>query len=98
MTGVPGRDPTRELLWDAMVFWTGAVRGPGGADIGRVVISSVGSLPFALGKTSSRFTGMPNDMRCRLLIRDRVQLTGCIAGGVFGSKSLNSCRLGRSVN
>ena len=89
-SGVPGRGvPARELL-AVDVGWgrfTGAVFAPtGGADIGRVLISRVGSLPPAGGSTSSRFTGIPRAMRCCRRIRERVQLTGLMMGGEGGKK------------
>lgn len=41
-------------------------RGPGGAEDGRVVIWRAGRAFERLdcGRTSSRFTGMPRDIRC----------------------------------
>lgn len=86
--GVPGRGvPDRELFAVVAALWTGAVLAPpGGADIGLVLISSVGSLPPVGGSTSSRLTGMPRAMRCCRRMRDRVQLTGLMMGGEGGKK------------
>lgn len=69
----------RELLADAGegLATRPIPRGPGGAETGLVVICSAGSaLPLAWGSTSSRFTGIPNETRCRRRIRDRVQFGG----------------------
>lgn len=81
--GVPGRGvPPREILEDPVVFpECGGLRELGGADIGRVDIWSGGrGFPLACGSTSSRFTGIPREMRCCRRIRERVQLGGLIGG------------------
>jgi len=62
------------------------LREPGGADIGRVCISSGGKgFPLARGRTSSRFTGIPRAIKCWRRIRERVQFGGFIGGGVCKS-------------
>ena len=69
-------------------------RGPGGADIGRVVICRAGiGLPPAWGSTSSRFTGIPKETRCRRRIRERVQLGGCVSGGDVWNNVVCNARL-----
>lgn len=72
---------TEELIW------------PGGADVGRVLISSGGSFPPAGGRTSSRLTGIPRAIRCCRRILDRVQLTGLCIGGVGGKITSYNWRL-----
>ena len=70
--GVPARE------WLAI----DALRGGGGADIGLDVICNGGKgLPVVCGRISSRFTGIPSEMRCWRRIRDRFQLVGLIDGG-----------------
>ena len=71
--GVPEREPAllRVLLW-----------GPGGVDAGRVDICNGGSgFPFACGRTSSRFIGIPRVIRCCRRMRERVQLGAFTTGG-----------------
>lgn len=72
----------------------GIFLGPGGADMGRVVICSGGSaFPLACGGSiSSRLTGMPSEIRCCLRIRDLVQFGGFVAGGAL-KRILYSSRL-----
>ena len=86
--GVPGRGvPARELFAVDATLLTGAVFAPtGGADMGRVLISRVGSLPPVGGNTSSKFIGIPSSIRCCRRIRERVQLTGLMIGGDGGKK------------
>ena len=69
--------------------------GPGGADAGRVVTSNRGStFPFGrLGITSSRFTGIPNEIKYCLRIRDRIQLGGRGIGGGDVSRFWYNARL-----
>lgn len=67
----------------------------GGVDEDRVVMVSVGiALPLPeYGFTSSRFTGMPRDMRCRLRIFDLVQFGGRSWGIVSWTSVLYRSRL-----
>src|SRR5882757_6680995 len=77
-TGVPAR----ELVLDGGVLCSGPLRGPGGADIGRVDMWSGGrGLPFAWGSISSKFTGSPRAIKCCCRMRERVQFMGCMRGG-----------------
>ena len=81
-TGVPAL----ELFTDVWPFvGREPLRETGGADVGLVemMCKAGNGLPFACGRTSSRFTGMPRVIRCCLLIRERVQFGGCANGGVF---------------
>ena len=55
-------------------------RGPGGAELGRVDICKAGIFSKVRGRTSSRLIGIPRAIKCCLLIRDRIQFTGCICG------------------
>ena len=71
-SGLPARLPILEPGRD--------LRGPGGAELGRVEISRAGIFSRVRGKTSSRLIGMPSDIKCCLLVRDLIQFTGCICG------------------
>lgn len=76
--------PARELLMEerGTLLCESALRGPGGADMGRVLICSGGiAFPLVRGSTSSRLIGNPNVMRCCRRIRDRVQFGGFVDGG-----------------
>jgi hypothetical protein len=76
-----------------LVGWA-PLRGTGGADMGRVLMCSVGkALLLAWGRTSSRLTGMPSMIKCCLRIRERVQLGGCADGGDFWRIESYSARL-----
>ena len=77
-TGVPAR----ELFLDGGALCNGPLRGPGGADIGRVDIWSGGrDLPFACGCISSKFTGSPRAIKCCCRMRERVQFMSSMRGG-----------------
>jgi len=81
-SGLPARLPTLEPGRDR--------RGPGGAERGRVEICKAGILSSVRGRTSSRLIGMPSDIKCCLLVRDRIQFTGCIWGvetGIYAWKT-----------
>lgn len=84
--------PERELLVDAGVLPVCVgCRGPGGADIGRVLMCNGGNgFPLACGNTSSRLTGIPSAMRCWRRIRERVQFGGFVGGGDWNSKLYSS--------
>jgi hypothetical protein len=91
--------PARELVVEdrGTLLCESALSGPGGADIGRVVICSGGKgFPLARGRTSSRLTGNPSAMRCCRRIRDRVQLGGFVCGGESTS-ILYKSRLNRAI-
>jgi hypothetical protein len=76
-SGLPARLPTPEPGRER--------RGPGGAELGRVEICKAGIFSRVRGRTSSRLTGMPSDIKCCLLVRDRIQFTGCICGVEVGT-------------
>lgn len=85
--GLPTRLPARELLTELGLLDGTPLRGAGGMDWARVEICSAGNFSNVRGSTSSRFTGIPSDIRCCLRVRDLVQFTGCI-GGVFDGSSV----------
>lgn len=85
--GLPARLPARELLTEPGLLDGKPLRGPGGVECGLVEICNAGSFSSALGSTSSRFIGMPSEIRCCRRVLDRVQFTGCI-GGVFDGRSV----------
>ena len=92
--------PARELVVEdrGMLLCESALRGPGGADMGRVVICKGGKgFPLARGRTSSRLTGRPSAMRCCRRIRERVQLGGFVCGSDSTSVLYRS-RLNHSIN
>jgi len=84
-SGLPARLPTLEPGRD----W----RGPGGAELGRIEISKAGIFSRVRGRTSSRLIGIPSDIKCCLLVRDRIQFTGCIGGVDAGIYAWNTSLL-----
>lgn len=84
-SGLPARLPAPEPGRDR--------RGPGGAELGRVDICKVGIFSKVRGRTSSRLIGIPRDIKCCLLVRDRTQFTGCICGVEVGTYARNTSLL-----
>ena len=85
LSGLPARLRTPEPGRD----W----RGPGGAELGRVEICKAGIFSRVRGRTSSRLIGIPSDIKCCLLVRDRIQFTGCICGVEAGIYARNTSLL-----
>jgi len=85
LSGLPARLPTPEPGRDR--------RGPGGAELGRVEICKAGIFSSVRGRTSSRLMGIPSDIKCCLLVRDRTQFTSCICGVETGIYAWNTSLL-----
>lgn len=84
-SGLPARLPTPEHGRDR--------RGPGGAELGRIDICKAGIFSRVRGRTSSRLIGIPSAIKCCLLVRDRIQFTGCICQVGVGMYAWNTSLL-----